>query len=85
MDKLNEMKKLVGKKPQDFLPRASVRFIRYEGTEEKTGAEMNVIKDMIFEGPVREQIDKSVAFQYSRSDSRVVQKSLTHFLHHASR
>ena len=23
---------------------------------------MNVIKDMIFEGPVREQIDKSVAF-----------------------
>jgi ATP-dependent DNA helicase RecG len=39
-----------------------VRFIRYEGTEEKTGAEMNVIKDVIFEGPVREQIDKSVAF-----------------------
>ena len=53
---------LFGKKPQDFLPRASVRFIRYEGTEEKTGAEMNVIKDVIFEGPVREQIDKSVAF-----------------------
>ena len=53
---------LFGKKPQDFLPRASVRFIRYEGTEEKTGTEMNVIKDVIFEGPVREQIDKSVAF-----------------------
>ena len=53
---------MFGKKPQDFLPRASVRFIRYEGTEEKTGAEMNVIKDVIFEGPVREQIDKSVAF-----------------------
>ena len=53
---------MFGKKPQDFLPRASVRFIRYEGTEEKTGTEMNVIKDVIFEGPVREQIDKSVAF-----------------------
>ena len=53
---------LFGKKTQDFLPRASVRFIRYEGTEEKTGTEMNVIKDVIFEGPVREQIDKSVAF-----------------------
>ena len=53
---------MFGKKPQDFLPRASVRFIRYEGTEEKTGAEMNVIKDVIFEGPVREQIDKSVSF-----------------------
>ena len=53
---------MFGKKPQDFLPRASVRFIRYEGREEKTGAEMNVIKDVIFEGPVREQIDKSVAF-----------------------
>ena len=39
-----------------------MRFIRYEGTEEKTGTEMNVIKDMIFEGPIREQIDKSVAF-----------------------
>ncbi len=53
---------LFGKKPQDFLPRASVRFIRYEGTEEKTGIEMNVIKDIIFEGPIREQIDKSVSF-----------------------
>ena len=53
---------MFGKKPQDFLQRASVRFIRYEGTEEKTGAEMNVIKDVIFEGPVREQIDKSVTF-----------------------
>ena len=53
---------LVTKRLRYFLPRASVRFIRYEGTEEKTGAEMNVIKDMIFEGPVREQIDKSVAF-----------------------
>ena len=53
---------LFGKKPQDFLPRASVRFIRYDGTEEKTGTEMNVIKDVIFEGPIREQIDKSVAF-----------------------
>lgn len=53
---------LFGKRPQDFLPRASVRFIRYEGTEEKTGTEMNVIKDVIFEGPIREQIDKSVAF-----------------------
>lgn len=53
---------LFGKKPQDFLPRASVRFIRYEGIEEKTGTEMNVIKDVIFEGSVREQIDKSVAF-----------------------
>ena len=34
---------LFGKKPQSFFPRARVRFIRYEGTEEKFGAEMNVI------------------------------------------
>lgn len=38
------------KNPQNFFPRARIRFIRYEGTEEKFGTEMNVIKDVIFEG-----------------------------------
>ena len=53
---------LFGKKPQDFFPRARVRFIRYEGTEEKVGREMNVIKDEIFEGTLHQQIEESVAF-----------------------
>ncbi len=38
---------LFGKRPQDFLPRARVRFIKYDGIEEKTGAEMNVVKDIV--------------------------------------
>ena len=37
---------LFGKHPQAFFPRARVRFIKYFGTEEKVGREMNVIKDV---------------------------------------
>lgn len=48
--------------PQSFFPRARVRFIRYEGTEEKFGAEMNVIKDVTFEGRILEQIQKAVDY-----------------------
>lgn len=36
---------LFGKNPQLYFPRARVRFIRYEGTEERVGTQMNVIKD----------------------------------------
>ena len=53
---------LFGKKPQNFLPRARLRFIRYQGTEEKTGAEMNVVKDVVFEGNVLDMIRKSLAY-----------------------
>jgi len=52
---------LFGKNPQLFFPRARVRFIRYEGTEEKFGAEMNVIKDVIFEGNILKMINNSIA------------------------
>ncbi len=45
---------LFGKHPQRFFQRARVRVIRYEGTEAKVGREMNVIKDEIFEGAIRE-------------------------------
>ena len=34
-----------GKNPQRFFSRARTRFIRYEGTEEKVGTEMNVVKE----------------------------------------
>ena len=47
---------LFGKKPQRFFPRARTRFIRYEGTEEKVGTEMNVIKDVTFEGAILNQV-----------------------------
>lgn len=53
---------IFGKTPQNFFPRARVRFIRYEGTEEKFGTEMNVIKDVIFEGNVLKMILDSVAY-----------------------
>lgn len=53
---------LFGKDPQKFFPRARVRFIRYDGVQEKFGTRMNVIKDVIFEGNVLNMIDKAVDF-----------------------
>lgn len=53
---------LFGKNPQNFFPRARIRFIRYEGTEEKFGTEMNVIKDVIFEGTLLKMITESIAY-----------------------
>lgn len=53
---------LFGKNPQLYFPRARVRFIRYEGIEEKFGTEMNVIKDVIFEGNILKMINDSIAF-----------------------
>ena len=53
---------LFGKNPQNFFPRARIRFIRYEGTEEKFGTEMNVIKDVIFEGTLLKLINEAIAY-----------------------
>lgn len=53
---------LFGKNPQLYFPRARIRFIRYEGTEEKFGTEMNVIKDVIFEGTVLKMIRDCIAY-----------------------
>ena len=53
---------LFGKNPQRFFPRARTRFIRYNGVDEKVGAEMNVIKDVTFEGTILNQIEKTVAY-----------------------
>lgn len=57
---------LFGKKPQLFFPRARVRFIRYMGTEEKVGREMNVIKDVTFEGRIIDQIRKIIDYLESQ-------------------
>ncbi len=51
-----------GKNPQKFFPRARTRFIRYEGIDEKVGAEMNVIKDVTFEGTILNQVRKTIEF-----------------------
>lgn len=53
---------LFGKNPQLFFPRAFVRFIRYDGTEAKVGYEMNVIKDVIFEGRILDQVRRAVDY-----------------------
>ena len=53
---------LFSKDPQRFFPRARTRFIRYEGTEEKVGTEMNVVKDVTFEGTVLHQIVKTIEY-----------------------
>ena len=53
---------LFGKNPQLFFPRAFIRFIRYDGTEAKVGKDMNVIKDVIFEGRILDQVEKAVDF-----------------------
>ena len=53
---------LFGKKPQLFFPRARTRFIRYNGVDEKVGTEMNVIKDVTFEGGILHQIEKTVEY-----------------------
>ena len=53
---------LFGKNPQLYFPTARVRFIRYEGTEERVGTQMNVIKDVIFEGNILKMITDAVAY-----------------------
>ena len=53
---------LFGKYPQKFFPRARTRFIKYEGVDEKVGAEMNVIKDVTFEGTILNQVKKTIEF-----------------------
>lgn len=53
---------LFGKRPQDFFPRARVRFIKYYGTEEKVGRGMNVIKDVTFEGRILDQIQNTIDY-----------------------
>ncbi|MCD8241895.1 MAG: hypothetical protein LUD73_05865 [Lachnospiraceae bacterium] len=53
---------LFGKNPQRFFPRARMRFIRYDGTEARVGTEMNVVKDVIFEGKILDIARKSTEF-----------------------
>ncbi len=53
---------LFGKDPQRFFPRARVRFIRYDGTEAKVGTEMNVIKDVTFNGRILDVVRQALGF-----------------------
>ena len=53
---------LFGKEPQKFFQRARIRIVRYLGDEERFGREMNVIKDVWFEGRILEMTQKAIAF-----------------------
>lgn len=53
---------MFGKNPQLYFPRARVRFIRYEGIRECVGAQMNVIKDVIFEGNILNMLTKAISY-----------------------
>ena len=53
---------MFGKYPQKFFPRGRTSFIRYKGTEERVDAEMNVIKDVTFEGTILDQVKATIAY-----------------------
>ena len=53
---------LFGKDPQRYFQRAHIRFIRYEGTEEKVGREMNVVKDVTFKGRILDMTLAAISF-----------------------
>lgn len=61
---------LFGKNPQLFFERSRVRFIRYEGSEAEVGSEMNVVKDVIFEGRILELVEKTIRFVSSQIKER---------------
>lgn len=53
---------LFGKDPQKFFQRARIRIVRYLGDEERFGREMNVVKDVWFEGRILEMTQKAIGF-----------------------
>ncbi len=53
---------LFGKDPQQYFPRARLRFIRYDGIEAKVGTEMNVVKDKIFTGRILDMVESALSF-----------------------
>jgi ATP-dependent DNA helicase RecG len=53
---------LFSKDPEKYIPSASVRYVRYEGTEALTGASHNVIKDERFENNIPKLIDELKVF-----------------------
>ncbi|MFU2137336.1 ATP-binding protein [Gallibacterium anatis] len=53
---------LFSQDPERYIPSASVRYVRYDGTEEKVGSEHNVIKDQRFENNIPKLIEQVSAF-----------------------
>lgn len=53
---------LFAKDPEKYIPSASVRYIRYQGSEPKTGVTHNVIKDVRFENNIPRLINEVKQF-----------------------
>lgn len=58
----NAMALLFAKQPIRIFPGAYIRVLRYEGTEEGTGKNFNVIKDRTIEGTIIDQIRNTSVF-----------------------
>jgi len=50
---------LFSKYPTRFFPSARIRFLRYEGSKEEVGTEMNIVKQEYIEGPLPNLIDQT--------------------------
>ena len=59
---------LFGRNPTMFLGSCTVDVVRYEGTEQKVGTELNVIKRETFQGPLSEVL--RAAFEFIRTQVR---------------
>ena len=53
---------LFAKDPEKYISSASVRYVRYEGTEALTGVNLNVVKDERFETNIPNLIDELKVF-----------------------
>lgn len=53
---------LFSKDPEKYIPSASVRYIRYEGIDTKTGESHNVVKDQRFENNIPNLIEELYSF-----------------------
>ena len=45
--------------PRAIVPGCRIRFLRYEGTEERSGSEYNVVKDIYIDGPLPRMIQET--------------------------
>ncbi len=53
---------LFAKEPEKYIANASVRYVRYEGTERKSGGSYNVVKDQRFEANIPSIIARAEVF-----------------------
>jgi ATP-dependent DNA helicase RecG len=53
---------LFAKDPEKYIPNASVRYVRYEGTERKSGGSYNVVKEQRFEANIPSIIARAKVF-----------------------